>query len=171
MQKKLILLFVILISFCSISQAKSKKKKANKETAQWRYEIEGVRVAQQGSYLIKVWSYSKSPKVAIEQAKKNAVHGIIFKGFVGGPNRCPSQKPLVKTTNSNNDKYFKDFFKDGGRYMKFVSLSNDGSVGASDRLKISKREYKIGVIVTILKDQLRKELENDKIIKSLSSGF
>ena len=37
-----------------------------------------------GTYAIKVYSYSKKPKVAIEAAKRNAVHGIIFKGLAGG---------------------------------------------------------------------------------------
>ena len=39
--------------------------------------------------------------------------------------------------------FFKPFFSDGGKYMKFVSLSNDGAVAAEDRMKIGK-EYKLG---------------------------
>ena len=39
------------------------------------------------------------------------------------------------------------------------------------RLKISKREYKIGVIVNVQSDQLRKRLEKEGIAKGLSSGF
>jgi hypothetical protein len=30
---------------------------------------------------------------------------------------------------------------------------------------------KIGIVVSVQKDNLRKQLEDDKIIKSLSSGF
>jgi len=59
--------------------------KADKETAIWRYELEPAGTGIQGSYQIKVWSYSKKAETAIEQAKKNAVHGIIFgssEGFV-----------------------------------------------------------------------------------------
>lgn len=54
--------------------------------------------------------------------------------------------------------------------MKFVSLSNDGAVGAEDRMKIGK-EYKIGLVVTVNVAELRKDLENAGIIRSLSSGF
>ena len=36
------------------------KKKANKDTENWRYEIECVSTGAQGSYLIKVWSFSKN---------------------------------------------------------------------------------------------------------------
>ena len=75
----LLLLVATLISVPGISQ----KRKADKDTREWRYEIEAVRTGVTGTYLIKVWTYSKSPDVAIEQAKKNAVHGIIFRGFAG----------------------------------------------------------------------------------------
>ena len=86
---------------------------------------------------------------------------------------CKTQKPLVRNPNIENEKadFFKEFFAEGGKYMKYVSVTNDGAVGAGDRLKISKREYKIGVIVSVRKDQLRKDLENAGIVKGLSSGF
>lgn len=162
------------MSVYNVSNAQSKKrKKANKETQQWHYEIECVGTGIQGTYLIKVWSYSKEPDVAINQAKKNAVHGVIFKGFVGRSEGCTSQKPIARNTNLEQEKksFFKEFFSDGGKYMKFVSLTTDGSVAASDRLKISRKEYKIGVVVSVRKDELRKDLESAGIIKTLSSGF
>lgn len=146
-------------------------KKADKDTEAWRYEIEAVKVGVQGTYLIKVWSYSKKPDVAIEQAKKNAVHGIIFKGFAG-KSGVPGQSPLTTNVNLEEEKaeFFKPFFSDGGKYMKFVSLSTDGAVGAEDRLKIGK-EYKVGVVVSVNVSALRKDLEDAGIIKGLSSGF
>ena len=166
-------LFVFIILFSSLSTNAQARKKADKETVQWRYEIECVGTGIQGTYLIKVWSYSKNPNVATEQAKKNAVHGIVFKGFSGGGNGCTTQKPLARDPNLEQQKeeFFKHFFADGGKYMKFVSMSTDGSVAAGDRLKVSKKEYKIGVIVSVRKDDLRKDLEAAGIIKSLSSGF
>ena len=62
------------------------------------------------------------------------------------------------------------FFADGGRYMKFVSLTGDGMISADDRLRVGK-EYKIGVLVSVKVSDLRKDLEASGIIKSLSSGF
>lgn len=161
------LLFLILISTYGIAQ----QRKANKDTEAWRYEIEAVQTGTQGTYLIKVWSYSKKPEVATEQSKKNAVHGIIFKGFPGRAG-VPGQNPLTNNSNLEEEKadFFKSFFSDGGKYMKFVTLSNDGAVAAEDRMKIGK-EYKIGVIVSVNVTELRKELENSGIIRSLTSGF
>ena len=158
---------ILLMSVFAIAQ----KQKANADTNNWRYEIEAVGVGSQGSYLIKVWSYSKKPVVAIEQAKKNAVHGIIFKGYVGA-GRVSGQKPLSSNPNIEVEHadFFKEFFADGGKYMKYVNITNDGSVAAEDRLKIGK-EYKIGVIVSVNVAELRKDLENAGIIRGLNSGF
>ncbi|NRS87998.1 hypothetical protein HNQ02_000908 [Flavobacterium sp. 7E] len=166
---KFIAALFLLLSFVNISLAQSRK--ADKDTKAWRYEIEAVQTGVQGTYLIKVWSYSKKPEVAMEQAKKNAIHGIIFKGFTG-ISGVPGQSPLANSLNLEDEKedFFKPFFNEGGDYMKYVSLSNDGSVAAEDRMKIGK-EYKIGVIVAVNITDLRKDLEKANIIKSLSSGF
>ena len=164
------LLFVSSVGFESFSQAVSKAK-ANDDTENFVYEIEGVDIGTQGTYLVKVWSYSKRPSVATEQAKKNAVHGVIFKGFVGRAG-VPGQRPLTTNPNIEQEKkeFFDNFFADGGKYMKFVTVSGDGSVAAEDRMKVGKR-YKIGVIVSVNVSELRKDLETAGIIRSLNSGF
>ena len=77
---------------------------------------------------------------------KNAVHGIIFKGYAGGGQGCTSFSPMVKSakTEKKFKEFFDNFFKDGGEYLKYVSAATDGSIAPGDRLKISRREYKIG---------------------------
>jgi len=165
----LALIMFFMLPFAEVSgQA---KKKANRDTEEWRYELECVGTGSEGTYLVKVWSYSKKPKVAIEQAKKNAVHGIIFKGFPG-TGSCTSQKPMVSDPSVEEAKadYFDLLFKDGGKYMKFVSAADENSFANGDVVKIGK-EYKIGVVVTVLKENLRKELQDASIIRGLNSGF
>ncbi|HRZ97484.1 MAG TPA: hypothetical protein P5084_08010 [Paludibacter sp.] len=146
-------------------------RKADKDTKNWIYEIEPVGVGTQGSYLIKVWSYSKKPQVALDQAQKNAVHGIIFRGFLG-ISGVPGQRPLTNNPNLEVEQaeFFKNFFANGGKYMKFVNVTNDGAVSAEDRLKVGK-EFKIGVIVSVNVAGLRKDLEDAGILRGLSSGF
>lgn len=150
----------------------NKKKKADKDTNQWRYEVEAVGTGIQGTYQIKVWTYSKDTETAIAQAKKNAIHAVIFKGF---PNngRIQGQKALSQNPNIENEQaeFFKTFFKDGGEFQKYVFLVNDGAIAAGDRIRISKKEYKIGVIVSVNIAGLRKELEVANVITSLNSGF
>ncbi|HMK07058.1 MAG TPA: hypothetical protein VK476_05970 [Flavobacterium sp.] len=165
-KKQLITLLVLITSVMSFGQA---KKKADKATNEWRYELECLGTGKDGTYLIKVWSYSKKVDVATAQAKKNAIHGIIFKGFTGGGQGCVAQKPLASNPNIEEEKadFFGPFFEDGGKYMKYVNVSSDGDITP---VKVGK-EYKIGVIVVVLKDALRADLENAGIIRGLSSGF
>ncbi len=168
--KKASLLTSIMLLFAFTSNAQiNKKKKANKDTENWRYEIECVGIGKPGTKVIKVWSYSKKATIAINQAKKNAVHGIIFQGYAGGAQGCTNQRPLTNdpALEQQKEEFFEDFFKDNGKYMKFVSTSGDGT---PTTMKVGK-EYKIGVVVTVMVDLLRKDLEAAGIIKGLSSGF
>ena len=131
--------------------------------------------ATQGSVLVKVWSYSKDKHIAQSQAGKNAVHGVLFKGVAAlnnGTARVPAQRPIVSDPNAEirHADFFKSFFAEGGKYMKYVNFVNNGIPAAGDIIKI-KNEYKIGVTVSVSKDALRKDLEANGIIQSLSSGF
>jgi hypothetical protein len=164
-----LLLFVFVMNNDMYSQ--QARKKADKDTKNWRYEIEGVGEGKEGTYLIKVWTYSKKSNVAIEQAKKNAVHGIIFKGYTG-VGRISSQPPLVSDPGAEFEKadFFDPFFSENGGYMKYINVTGDGSVAPEDVLKVNK-EYKIGVIVSVKKDMLKKDLVAAGIAKTLSSGF
>lgn len=136
----------------------------------WKYELEGVNVGTDGTYLVKIWVYSKKSELDFNLAKKMAIHGVIFKGVAIGKS-LSSQPPLTSNMNLEEEKkdFFKAFFSDGGDYLKFINASSD-QIAAGDRLKIGK-EYKIGTIVSINKDALRLYLENAGIIKKLSDGF
>lgn len=166
------LIFLLIIG-SSVAVHAQAQKKADRQTREWRYEVQCAGVGADGTKLLKVFSYSKKPTVATEQSKKNAVHAMIFQGAVGNSSAgCPTIKPLTTNPALEQEKadFFDDFFAEGGKYMKFVTLSNDGAVGAEDRMKVGK-EYKIGVVVSVMYDQLRKDLEAAGIIKGLSSGF
>jgi hypothetical protein len=170
MKKNLLLLSVLIINaFFGISQ----KRKAEKDTKVGRYELEGIAEGAEGTYLVKVWSYNKKDKIAINQAKKNAVHGIIFKGFTG-KGRVGSQDPLCTNPNAEteNTDFFSSFFdednKDG--FLKFISESGDGTISPDDIKKVDK-EYKIGVVVSVNKDLLKNHLKNKGVIKSMGDLF
>ena len=172
--KSLVVVATLAISMFSVKSATAQAgRKADKDTKLWRYEVQCVGVGNEGTKLIKVFSYSKKADVAIDQAKKNAVHAMIFQGYNGNSGSgCPTQKPLTNNPGLEQEKseYFDSFFADGGKYMKFVSVSGDGSVASEDRMKVGK-EYKVGVILSVNAALLRKDLESAGIIKSLSSGF
>ena len=164
---KKLLFFLLSVVICLPSMAGIRQKKADKDTKEFRYEIECAGNAIQGTYLVKVWTYSKKASVAENQCRKNAVHGVIFKGYGGGQG-CVSQRPLASQpgVESQYSEYFNSFFSNGGEYQKYASVVE----GTTETVKVG-REYKVGVVVSVRKDDLRKALEAAGIIKSLNSGF
>ena len=164
---KKLLLSLLVVALCVPATAGIRQNKADKDTKQFRYEIECAGNAIQGTYLVKVWTYSKKASVAENQCRKNAVHGVIFKGYGGGQG-CVSQRPLANQPGIENQykEYFDSFFSNGGEFQKYASVLE----GTTETVKVG-REYKVGVVVSVRKDDLRKALEAAGIIQSLNSGF
>ncbi len=164
---KKILLPLLVLALCLPASAGIRQKQANKDTNHFRYEIECAGNAIQGTYLVKVWSYNKKASVAENQCRKNAVHGVIFKGYGGGQG-CVSQRPMASTpgVETQFEEYFQSFFADGGEFQKYASIIE----GTTETIKVGK-EYKVGCVVSVRKDDLRKALEAAGVIRGLSSGF
>ena len=162
-----ILLSLLVVVLCLPACRSIRQKKANTDTNQYRYEIECAGNAVQGTYLVKVWTYSKSAAVAENQCRKNAVHGVIFKGYGGGQG-CVSQRPMANNPGVEQQykEYFDSFFATGGEFQKYASILS----GTTETVRVG-NEYKVGVVVSVRKDDLRKALEAAGVIKSLNSGF
>ena len=145
---KAAILTVLFVGFGLASNAQlSKTRKAQKDTEAWKYEIECVGIGKPGTKVIKVWSYSKKANVATAQAKKNAIHGIVFQGYAGGGQGCTNQAALVTDPSVAEQKkeFFDNFFDiNGGKYMKFVSHSTDSTPEIMS-VKIKGYKYKVGV--------------------------
>lgn len=163
--RKFLLLAAALFVVVGASAASRKLK--NSETEKFQYEIEGVSNGSQGTYLVRVWSYSSKTKLDVEISKKNAVHGVIFKGYAGTKDVRP-QRPLIAAPGAEVEHadYFNLFFKDGGEYNKYVTIT----AGSQQVVKVGK-QYHIGVVVSVSKDALRKALEQAGVLRSLGSGF
>lgn len=164
MKKIVFVLLAAAAMTLSAAVAAAPKKAADKPD--FRYDIEYVKTVGTGISSIKVWSYASKAQAAMEQSRRNAVHGIIFKGYAGPGS---SHSPLCKSPSAMTDHadFFANFFADGGDYMRYVSSVQEGS----DEVVKFGKEYKFGQIVNVNVKELRKALENAGIIKGLSSGF
>ena len=136
------------------------------EDEEFRYDIECAGSSKDSKVcLVKVWTYSRKPNVSIEKCKKNAVHGVVFKGFSG----CCTQRALVNRPGAEFEysDYFKRFFASNGEYAKYVDLCS------STRQEIVKvgKEYKVAHVFTVNKDALKKALTEAGIIKKIGSGL
>ncbi len=169
---KIIKILIFLFTSGFLCQGNLIAQKNRNTEGNWNYHIEAYGTGNQGSYLIKVWSYTEKPILQQELAMKNAVHGILFSGF-SDYERIKGQKPLINNPDIEKEhaSFFSSFFSDQSQYSKFVQISNDPSVGPPEVIRINKKQYLIGVVASVHVGNLRKFLENEKIISGLSSGF
>ena len=91
------------------------------------FESECLGVELDGSETLRAWGRGKNRTDAIEQAKKNAVRDVLFKGVAAGSREC-SVRPLVTEVNAQERYayYFNDFFRDGGEYLKYQKQVFEG---------------------------------------------
>ncbi|HPF51930.1 MAG TPA: hypothetical protein PK335_10175 [Draconibacterium sp.] len=160
---------IILLMFSVSVSAQTRKQKKMAGYVMGNYEVECMGTGMDGTQLIKVWGYGKKPDVAAYQAKKNAVHAVVFKGINGGQPGC-MMRPLVTKPGAEvqHSDYFNTFFADGGHYLNFVSQTGDGTM---DRVKVGGKQYKVGIVVAVKHADLRRELEAAGIIQKLGQGF
>ncbi len=146
----------------------------DKEEDTYRYELENFSdgTTPDDRFVVKVWNYGKKEKITRQLCMRNAVHGIIFKGVSGdratGLNK--GHAALCPEGYAAHKEYFDRFF-DSGDYLQFVQLSNNGNILPEDRIKISNKEYKIGMYCIINLTALRDRLQKDGVAKGLNSFF
>ncbi len=140
------------------------QKQADDRDAAWRYELRPTSVGTPGQVVVKVWSVSGKPDEAVAQAGRNAVHGVIFRGVPAGE-RVPARRPLVSDPDANAD-FWTKFFAERGEYRRFVTLTSNSQVADGDVLRLSNEEYRVGVLVSVAYNDLRKYLEEQGIVKA-----
>jgi hypothetical protein len=168
MKQRILILSIFCVNILVLISCRSAKLTDPRTSTSYDYEVVFIRTGVEGTELFKVFSYGRNERECIEAAKVNAIKAVLFKGIPGSG----LQRPMITEAGAEEKykAYFNQFFSSGGRYLNFVALSSDGSIDSRDRMKVGGL-VKIGFIVSVQKDNLRKELQDDKIIKSLSSGF
>ncbi|MBQ8969327.1 MAG: hypothetical protein IJ064_06325 [Bacteroidaceae bacterium] len=129
------------------------------------YQIEGAGTGSQGTYLVRVSVLSKKSKVSDDEIGRCAIHGVLFRGFASKENR-QQQKPLAGSpmVEMQQKAFFDDFFKSA--YQNYYQM-----VSGSRQVVKAGKQYKVTSVVTVSKDQLRKDLVAADVIKGLNTGF
>lgn len=165
--KKILLAFavVVFLASCGSTSKTGSTGSTGKADRSWSYEIESLGVGAEGTYAIRVWSYYRNTQLPLETAKKNAIHGVLFKGVPAGAGAVAQPPMVTAEQHQANTVFFDSFFNSD--YQRFI---NSVAVGGKKIIK-SGRQYKIGYAMTVSKDELRKYLEQQGIIRGLSTGF
>jgi hypothetical protein len=132
------------------------------------YQTDCVSLETDGYVTIKIWDTKKGAKYKPEQARKDAIHAILYSGN-SGSNGCTTQPPILnKSEEQENFKSIeKSFFAKKGKWSMFTrSSATETKLPANLGIK----NWKV-YQVSISKNELRKYLEEQKIIKSLNNGF
>jgi len=160
MKKIRFLILVVLFSFCMVSAQ-------DKLGGNYEYATECYGSELDGSITVKAWGNGRNQSDAVEQAKKNAVRDVIFKGIQNGKSDC-SRAPLLLEPDAQRryQDYFFGFFADNGEYKNYVSLKDERIFDKVKRDKKKARESVTnGLVVRVLVYDIKKKLIKDGIIK------
>lgn len=117
-----------------------------------------------GSITVRAWGSGSTRTDAREQARKQAVYDVLFKGVTQGADGYIS-RPIVNEPNARQKyrDYFDIFFMDRGAYMNYVSNADKRRKGNVKR--VSSREIRYCITVRVLTPQLRQRLIEDGVIR------
>jgi len=136
-----------------------------------QYNVETMGVGTDGTYLIRVTDYFRSndESVYLDGLKKDAVHCVIYQGIPAG-NGSMKQPALMNTDTrvEGNEQALNEFFEQK-LYLNFINSVVNSSKKIT-KMKDSK-DYKISVVISVEKEELRKYLIDNNIIKPLDFLF
>ena len=132
--------------------------------AAFAQETECIGKEMDGSLTLRVWGTGRNRTDALEQAKKQAVYDVLFKGVTKG-NTDYNMRPIMTEVNARQryQDYFDIFFMDRGEYRKYVSME-DKRAGSTRVIKRNYRDVTVGVTVRVLVPQLRARLKSDGVL-------
>jgi len=166
--KKLTLIFGAALSFAVITTvATSCGSTQMKGAGNYTYETECIGTEGDGSQTVKGWGSGRNREDAVEQAKKNGLRDVLFKGIRNGKPECNS-KPVLFDPNIREKKedYFNAFFADGGPYTEFIT-GEDGSdlhFSVVAGRKKAGDQVTYGVIIRVQRAKLKARMIQDQIM-------
>lgn len=140
-------------------------KKRVATSTYYQHPVECLNIELDGSVTLRSYGAGRNRGDALEQARKNAVQAVIFKGVSVAGQSPKMSLPLV-LENNGADKYqyfFNNFFKDGGAYKKFIS--KEDTRGGSNGRKLGDKQVEYSVTIRVMRAELRNYLVENNIIK------
>ena len=148
-----ILAIVTLFSAPVFGQVFNKQKKT---ASYYSVETECLEDKLDGSFILQAWGKGSNKSEAIDQAKRNVLNDILFKGVTKG---C-QMRPLIIEINASTKykSYAYSFFNSD--YKDFISIEK-----SPKSLKKSRKQTSYGMKVRVKVEDIRQKLITDNIIK------
>lgn len=130
--------------------------------------VECVSTNADGFITVKVWDNIKRARYKAGQAHKDAIYTFLYLG-VSGSTGCATQPPILNNPaeKENFKAIEKRFFSKKGDWSIFTRSS---SIQTTLPTNVGSKNWKV-YQVSISKNELRKYLEEQKIIKKLNDIF
>jgi hypothetical protein len=132
------------------------------------YQTECVSLETDGYVTLKIWDTQLGKLYKPEQARKDAVHAILYAG-IAGINGCTTQTALLLKLEDIDKfkKIEKEFFSSKGKWSQYTRGS---ATETTLPAILGAKNWKV-YQVTVSKDALKKYLEEKSILKSINTGF
>ena len=152
----LLCLSAITLVSCGAQRMVSTQIASNNST------FECVGLTDKGECIVSATGTGANTSSISSVVLKNAIYALLFDG-----NRIKDLPPMIadKNTFDTKTEYFTPFFSTNGKYLQFIKPMP----GALPKTIRTKAGYKVTTTYLIDKNALRKELEANGIIKSLSN--
>ena len=148
-----LLLLAVIISTPVLGQSSKDQKKTS---SYYDFETECLQDKLDGSYIFYTWGKGSDKSEAINQAKKNAINDLLFKGI----NKGCQLNPLIIEVNgeSKYKSYVYSFFQKD--YKDYITIEK-----SPKKLFKSQQQTTYGVKICINTQALKQKLIKDNIIK------
>jgi|GEM_PF-6109514 hypothetical protein len=147
------LLFMVIVA--SVTNCGRKNPLANQRTV----TAISTSKSESGFLYVKANGFGKNPKEAKNEAIRNAISSVLFKGVPGSS----VKRPLISQPGARqaHNLFFDPFFADNGPYLDYAVVM---SHLAKDRIKV-KSGVQRAIILKVNYLRLQKALEQQGIIK------
>jgi hypothetical protein len=132
------------------------------------YQTECISFETDGYVSFKIWDTKSGKSYKPEQARKDAVHAVLYAG-IAGSNGCTTQTALlIKSEDIDKFKKIeKEFFSSKGNWSQYTRSS---ATETTLPVNFGAKYWKV-YQVSVSKDALKKYLEEKLILKSIKTGF
>lgn len=154
-----VILLTLLASMLMMSSCGVKRSQAYYDQA-----TQVLSANYDGSYVLRVPVRARNAAVGFADAKRQAVHDVIFKGAQAASNGISDLKPLVfdKNAQEKHEDYFNAFFEGNGAWTKYCSLQDRRTNTSS--FERTNTQMVQTVTVTVDRAGLKRRLQADGII-------
>lgn len=132
------------------------------------FQTQCIQQENVGSVSFHIWDRKKGTFYKVEMARKDAIRAVLLAG-IGKGEQCSGMNALLRTEKERTafEKIQANFFAKDGAWTRFTQQSIPVAA-----FPIAGQDQKLSVFqVTVAREELRKYLEELKIIQTLTTGF